>query len=62
MYRSARAIAMTGDPKHLMSHVVVSLRAKVYTDSTGAFAELPALLTEGGVALAFARLLRCETA
>ena len=40
---------MTGDPKHLMSHVVVSLRAKVYTDSTGAFAELPALLTEGGL-------------
>ena len=40
---------MTGDPKHLMSHVVVNLRAKVYTDSTGAFAELPVLLTEGGL-------------
>jgi len=32
-----------------MNHVFVSLRAKVYTDSTGAFAELPALLTDGGV-------------
>ena len=32
-----------------MNNVFVGLRAKVYTDSTGAFSEVPALLTEAGV-------------